>query len=222
MTQAGSDLRADAARNRALLVDAARELFAEQGLGVSMRQIALRAGVSEPTMRRRFPCWEALVAEAFEDKITAYADLAEEALAATDPWAGFAGFVERIARLQLVDRGFTEVLTLTFPTSMRAEQQRRRAYAAITALISRAQEQDSLRPDFSPEDIVLVLMAHAGVVGASGDLAPELSARLLAYLLEAFAAPGQGPLPPAPSGAATYRALLRLHASENTTDHVSS
>lgn len=209
---ANPGLRADAARNRARLVAAARELFAERGLGVSMRQVARRAGVSEPTLRRRFPCWETLVAEAFQDKIAAYADLAEEALAAADAWEGFTGFLRRLARLQLVDRGFTEVLTLTFPVSLRAEQQRRRAYEAITALIGRAQEQGSLRPDFSPEDVVLVLMAHAGVVGAGGEIAPVLSERLLAYLVEAFAAPGGSALPPPPSVAATYRALLRLHA----------
>lgn len=204
-------LRADAARNRALLVEAARELFAEQGLGVSMRQIARHAGVSEPTLRRRFPCWEALVAEAFQDKIAGYADLAEQSLTIRDPWEGFTGFLRRLSRLQLVDRGFTEVLTLTFPASLRAEQHRRRAYQAITELIDRAQRAGSLRSDFSPEDIVLLLMAHAGVVAAGGTIAPALSDRLLAYLIESFAAPGADALPPAPSAASTYRALLRLH-----------
>lgn len=213
-------LRADAARNRALLIEAARELFAEQGLGVSMRQIARRAGVSEPTLRRRFPCWEELVAEAFQDKISGYADLAEAALAATDSWKGFTEFVRRIARLQLVDRGFTEVLTLTFPASLRAEQHRRRAYTAMTELIARAQAEGALREDFSPEDIVMILMAHAGVVAAGGDIAPALSDRLLAYLLDAFSAPAGGPLPPAPSMTATYRALLRLHASPSRKDDI--
>src|ERR1700742_3214851 len=36
-------------------------MFTEHGLGGSMRQIALQAGVSEPTLRRRFPCREELV-----------------------------------------------------------------------------------------------------------------------------------------------------------------
>lgn len=205
-------MRADAARNRARLVSAAREVFAEHGLGVSMRQIALHAGVSEPTLRRRFPCREELVAEAFQDQIAVYADEAERALTDPDPWAGFVGFVRRLAQMQLADRGFTEVLTMTFPAAMRAEDQRRRAYAALTALIRRAQERGSLRADFSPEDLVLVLMAHAGVVAGGGALSPVFSDRLLGYLFEAFAAPGSGELPPAPSVAQTYRALLRLHA----------
>jgi len=186
-------------------------VFADQGLDVSMRQIAKLAGVSEPTLRRRFPCREELVAEAFQDKIAVYADAAEAALRATDAWGGFAAFMRTLAKMQLADRGFTEVLTLTFPASLQAEESRKRAYAALTDLIRRAKSQGMLREDFSPEDVVLVLMAHAGVVSAAGELAPALSDRLLAYLFEAFAAPGAGRLPPAPSAAATYRALLRLH-----------
>lgn len=177
-----------------------------------MRQIALHAGVSEPTLRRRFSCREELVAEAFQDQIAVYADEAERALAEPDPWMGFVGFVRRLAEMQLADRGFTEVITMTFPATMRAEEQRRRAYAALTTLIQRAKESGALRADFSPEDVVLMLMAHAGVVAAGGALAGVFSDRLLAYLFEAFAAPGSGELPPAPSVAQTYRALLRLHA----------
>lgn len=86
-----------------------------------------------------------------------------------------------------------------------------RGYLAITRLIQRAQDAGALRRDFSPEDLVLVLMAHAGVAAAAGDLAPVFSDRLLAYFVDAFAAPGDLALPPAPSVAQTYRALLRLH-----------
>jgi hypothetical protein len=80
---------------------------------------------------------------------------------------------------------------MTFPATMRAEEHRLRAYAAITALIRQAQEHGSLRGDFSREDLVLTLMAHAGVVAASGELSRAFSDRLLAYLFEAFAAPGR-------------------------------
>jgi hypothetical protein len=55
-----------------------------------------------------------------------------------------------------------------------------------------------------------MLLAHAGVVAGGGPVAEAFSGRLLAYLLEAFAAPGAGPLPAAPSAAATYHALLGL------------
>jgi AcrR family transcriptional regulator len=212
MTDAATaGLRADAARNRQLLLDAARTVFAERGLDASMRQIALQAGVGEPTLRRRFPSKEQLIAEAFQDKVAVYADEAERAVRNPDAWNGLTAFVHSVARMQLEDRGFTDVLTMTFPESMRAETSRRRAYDALGVLIARAKNDGTLRRDFSPEDIVLVLMAHAGVVSAAGELAPAFSERMLAYFLEAFAAPGLGELPAAPSPAMTYRALLGLH-----------
>jgi hypothetical protein len=39
-----------------------------------------------------------------------------------------------------------------------------------------------------PEDLVMLLMANAGVVNATGDAAPQTWRRLVAYLLQAFAA----------------------------------
>jgi hypothetical protein len=68
-----------------------------------------------------------------------------------------------------------------------------------------------MRTDFVAEDVVLVLLAHAGVIAGAGPIAPRLSARLLAYLLQAFTARSQDALPPAPSAREVYRALLQLH-----------
>lgn len=204
-------LRADAARNRARLVDAARVVFAEQGLDVSMREIARQAGVSEPTMRRRFGSRTDLVAEVFGDKLEAYADAAERAVADPDPWEGFAGFVRFVASLQLADVGFAQVIAMTFPADVFVETHRRRAYTAITEMITRAQTAGRLRADFSPEDVPLLLLAHAGVAAVPGPVAHTMSNRLVAYLLEAFTAPGSRDLPPAPTQAATRRALLRLY-----------
>ncbi len=61
-------LRADAARNRQLILAAAAEVFAERGLEASTAEIARRAGVGEATLFRRFPTKDdlivAIVAEA--------------------------------------------------------------------------------------------------------------------------------------------------------------
>jgi len=209
-----SGLRADAELNRQRLLEAARELFASEGTDVSMRQIARRAGVGEPTLRRRFPSKGALLAEVFQDRITAYADLAETALTDPDPWHGFVTFVEQITGMQLADRGFTEVLTMSFPASIRFAAERRRGYAAIQQVIARAQQTGRLRDDFVAEDLVMLLLAHAGVVAGGGDQAGRFSARLLAYLLQAAKATTETePLPPAPSEAETYGELLRLSAT---------
>jgi hypothetical protein len=61
-----------------------------------------------------------------------------------------------------------------------------------------------------PEDLVILLMANAGVIAAAGDAAPQAWQRLVAYLIEAFGVQSATPLPPPPAPAAVYRALLRL------------
>lgn len=213
MAERGRDkqLRADAERNRQRLLDTARQVFADEGLGVSMRHIAKAAKVGEPTLRRRFPSKAELVAAAFEDKIAAYADISAEGLADPDPWRGFTTYLGKMASMQLGDRGFTEVLTMTFPQGMGLEADRRRAYENISMMIARTKAAGALREDFTPEDIIMVLIAHAGIVAGAGDIADRLSPRLIAYLLQAFAAPGNGTLPSPPTMTETYRALLRMH-----------
>ena len=60
-------LRSDARDNRERILDAARAVFAAEGLNVPMREIARRAGVGPATLYRRFPTKEMLVTEAFTD-----------------------------------------------------------------------------------------------------------------------------------------------------------
>src|ERR1700719_3163513 len=88
-------LRADAERNRTAILAAAQEVFAEQGLEAPLVEIAARAGVGIATLYRRFPDRQQLVAAALAGKITQYAEAAALALAAADPWAGFASFTEQ-------------------------------------------------------------------------------------------------------------------------------
>ena len=72
-------LRADAARNRTRVLDAARTAFAEAGLDVGVEEIARRAGVGKGTLYRRFPTKEALVRAIFEDILDEVEQLAAEA-----------------------------------------------------------------------------------------------------------------------------------------------
>jgi AcrR family transcriptional regulator len=204
-----SELRADAAGNRKRLLAAAREVFATQGLDVSMRQIARHAGVSEPTLRRRFRDREELITEVFADNMERCAEAAEEALRDLGPWAGFTSFLRQLAAMQLTNVGFAEVLNMRFSSSTTHEQNRLRAWDSVELLIARAKKAGRLREDFVSEDIVLLLLAHAGVVAGAGRVSQRMSDRLLAYLLQAFAAPAAAGLPPAPSAAETYQALLR-------------
>jgi AcrR family transcriptional regulator len=210
-----TSLRVDAERNRVRIIEAAREVFAEQGIDAPILDVANRAGVGVGTLYRRFPTRGDLVAGAFLDQMAAFAEGVEVALADPDPWSGFCGYIERLCAMQSSNRGLCDVLTLTFPSLRRFEAARRKVYAGFTELIGRAQAAGALRADFVPEDLLMLLMANAGVAAGAGQAAPRTSPRLIGYLLQAFAAPGGGQLPPPPSSRQMYRALARL---ERATD----
>jgi len=206
-------LRADAERNRERIIGAAQALFAERGIEVTMEEVARRAGVGVATLYRRFPTRADLVAGAFEEKMWGFAGGARKALKDPDPWHGFCRYVMSLSAMQATDRGFSDVLTMTFPSVARFEAARIQAFEDFSELTRRAQEAGSLREDFVPEDLIILLMASAGVVAATGKAAPRSAPRLIGYLIQAFAAPGGGTLPPPPSTRQMYKAILRLNES---------
>jgi AcrR family transcriptional regulator len=208
---AAASLRRDAERNRDRVLVAARRRYATDGINVSMAAIARDAGVGKATLSRRFPTRQDLIAAVFADTMDAYADAITTALADPDPWHGFAVYIAIVCGMQAADRGFAEVLTMTFPTAKAMEAKRAEAYAGFTELITRAKATGKLRPDFTPEDLVVLLIANAGVIAATGDAAPDTWRRLVGYMLQAFAVHEPDTLPPAPEPAALYRAMIRLN-----------
>jgi AcrR family transcriptional regulator len=203
-------LRADAARNRDAIVAVARDVFAEQGLEAPLEVIAARAGVGIATLYRRFPTREKLVAAALVDKVAEYVDAARQALAAPDPWTGFAGCVERICELQAGDRGLSDLLSMTLSADEQVEQLRRTANDLLITVIDRAKAQGTLRGDFVGEDLVLLLIATATVMHVTRADAPDAWRRFVALALDAFRSQGAPRLPEPPSTVQMTRAMLRL------------
>ncbi len=201
-------LRADAERNRERILEAAREVFAEQGLQASTNEVARRAGVGVATLFRRFPSRDDLVGAVFADKMRAYVDAVDTALAEVDAWQGFCGYIERMCEMQAEDRGFADVLILTFPTAKALEADRNRAFDGLGELIARAKATGRLREDFVHQDVPLILMANAGVVTATRNAAPDAWRRIVGYLVQSFAAEAARPLPPPPARTQVIRALM--------------
>ncbi|QJS98939.1 TetR/AcrR family transcriptional regulator [Streptomyces asoensis] len=202
-------LRSDAERNRGRITAAARAVFARDGLNASMASVARETGVGIATLFRHFPTKEDLVAAVFADRMDAYADAVATALDDPDPWHGFTGYIEAACAMQAADYGFADVLTTTFPTAKALEKRRNEAYEAMLRLIHRAKAAGRLRDDFDPSDLVLLHMANAGVVNATGDAAPDAWRRVVAFFIQSFEAPARGPLPEPPEHEALYRAMLR-------------
>src|SRR5207302_1289476 len=78
--------RSDALRNRAALLDAARDVFRERGLAAQMDDVAARAGLGVGTLYRHFPTKEALLAVGVRERAQRIVDAARAALGAADPW----------------------------------------------------------------------------------------------------------------------------------------
>lgn len=206
-------LRVDAERNRDRILTAARSLFSEFGLDVPMSTIAREAGVGKATLARRFPSKELLVAEVFADQMRRYASATDAALelAEKDPWAGFSGYVTEVCRMQAADRGFADVLTVAMPASADLEHLRAQSYQGFLRLISLGKHAGVLRDDFVSEDLVVLLMANAGVVRLTSVAATGSWKRLVGQFLRAVATPQAtlGPLPPAPTSDELYQAMGR-------------
>jgi AcrR family transcriptional regulator len=203
------ELRADAARNRAAIVEAAGEVFAEQGLDASLDEIARRAGTGNATLYRRFPTREDLIAAVFAERLVEHVDAVEAGLADPDPWRGFASYVETVGAMQARDRGIADLVTMDVPSAPEIEHLRARAFDGLVRLVERAQAAGVLRADFTTEDVVLLLMANAGLLERACDIAKAASARFIHLLLDGFRASAASGGPPSPSARETQRAMRR-------------
>src|SRR5689334_11065679 len=77
--------RKDAVRNRAALIQAAREIFARRGFEASMDDIAEHAGLGVGTAYRHFANKYELADAIFDDAVAAFVNAAEEVLRENDP-----------------------------------------------------------------------------------------------------------------------------------------
>jgi AcrR family transcriptional regulator len=188
-------LRSDARDNRGRILDAARAVFAAEGLAVPMREIARHAGVGPATLYRHFPTKETLVVEAFTDELYACHRIVDEALADPDPWRGFCLVVEKVFDLHARDRGFTAALMSAFPHAVDFAALREYAVASVAELARRAKAAGRLRSDFVVDDLVLVLMANRGIRALSPTARVAASRRFAALAIQGFRALPHTPPP---------------------------
>jgi AcrR family transcriptional regulator len=176
-------LRSDARDNRERILEAARTVFATEGLDAPMREIARRAGVGPATLYRRFPTKELLATEAFRDQMRACYTIVDEGLANPDPWHGFTLVIERLCELHAHDRGFTAAFISAFPHAADFAADRAEALKAIAELLRRAQHAGQVHSDVAPDDVILILMANNGIQARSPKARVAASKRFVALAL---------------------------------------
>ena len=162
-----NSLRSDALDNRERIVDAARTVFAAEGLNVPMREIARRAGVAPATLYRRFPTKQILATEVFADQMRSCHAIIDEGLADPDPWHGFGLVIEKICELHARNQQFTTAFMSAFPHAIDLAADREYTVNSAAELARRAKGTGHLRPDFVLDDLILVLTANRGIHATS-------------------------------------------------------
>ncbi len=177
-------LRRDAERNRQLILAAARDAFAEEGLTVTLDEIARRAGVGVGTVYRRFPDKEQLIDALFEDQMQAFATLAEGCLCDVEPWDGLVRFLEQACHFHACDRGLKEVALSGTHGLERVARARELMLPLVVRLVERAQADGSLRPDVRPTDMPLLQLMLGALSELTREVDPEVWRRFLGIVTD--------------------------------------
>lgn len=176
--------RSDARRNRGVLLAAATSVFAEQGAGAALEEVARRAGVGIGTLYRHFPTRQALLEEAMRDGLDQLTRRAEELEAAPGAGRALTEWLRSLVTQTTAFQGLgasVMVTMLTEGTDLYSACHAMRDAAA--RLLRRAQEAGEVRDDVELTE--LLLLAH-GVGWATGHVrdGSERTDRLLAFLFE--------------------------------------
>lgn len=183
-------MRSDAVRNRARILEVARDLVRRDGPGASMDDIAAGAGVAVGTLYRHFPTKAALVEEVIRDSVAQLADGAEAAVHRVDQGASAGDELELLFRLVAerysVDAAVKEAaatLGAQAPGvggvfSLEPGSAELRAWQAVERLLAAAAREGTVRPDLTPADLLAV------VTGIPRDpVAPEVRERYIEIIL---------------------------------------
>ena len=143
-------MRADARRNYEKLLAAARDAFAEAGMGAPLEDIARRAEVGIGTLYRHFPTRQDLFEAVYADEVEVLCRAADE-VAELPPWEALAAWLRRFVGYTATKRAIAEALnhkSAVFASGWKLVS------AAGEPLLRRAQESGDARPDASFDDVI--------------------------------------------------------------------
>jgi len=170
--------RADAERNRAKILAAARTVFAGPDAQVSMAEISRRAGVGMATLYRNFPSRQELLEALFMDEVNAVCTAAET-LDGETPGAVLIAWLHRFFAFATSKRHVASELLVHVDSSNPVfNESRARVLTAGRPLLVAAQHTHDVRDDLSLEQVLDMVVAIAQIHGESGYLEPILQTAL--------------------------------------------
>lgn len=175
MTTKNRPLRADAVRNREVLIAAAIEAFREIGPEASLEEIARRAKVGIGTLYRRFPTRAELIEAVHVDQMREVGDLFDDALAnaGDDPLGSLADAMMKTFELQAADPAFSDVIARIMSGTALLQHERDRGIGAAKQLVDMCKARGLLRKDFETVDLHLAVLAIDGIIRRTKHEAPD-------------------------------------------------
>jgi AcrR family transcriptional regulator len=174
--------RADARRNRARILEIAKDAFTRSGANVSLDDVARRARIGPGTLYRHFPTRDSLLEAVYRTEVEKLAaaerKFAESMLPVEALRAWMLLFVDYIAAKHLIAPALNNIVggpSKLFETSSAQIK------GAIEALVKRAVENGDIRPDLDPFDLLRALIGVSNV--ASGPDWVQSAKRLVDILI---------------------------------------
>ena len=198
--------RRDAALNSERLSQAAREVFARQGLSATLEDIAQHAGVGVGTVYRNFATKREIIETLYEAAIDSALADAQTALQIEDPWLAIATFFEITAANQAKDRGLCETF-LGHDGFGPDEQVAEKLIAVLSPLFDRATKAGVLREGISVTDVYPIFAMLDSVYRIS-DALPDLWRRYLEIMLDGLRVSDRPALPVPALDIASFKAAL--------------
>ena len=187
LTAHGSDreLRADARRNRERILRTAQQLFATEGLGVSLDEIARRAGVGPGTVHRHFPAKEALYLAVATDMLKRLVAEAEVLVATDDPAAVFT-LLSRMMATGAENAAVKSALAAAeFDLRTAAPDVAADLTRHVADLLDRAHAAGAVRHDLTADDVMaLVAGAFSAIRHANAETSRKRSAHIAQIILD--------------------------------------
>jgi AcrR family transcriptional regulator len=169
-------LRADAARNRARVLEVAYDTFAAEGLSVPIDEIARRAGVGAGTVYRHFPTKEALFAAVIENRMQHLVDVGRALLESEGPGDALFDFLRSmVLQWGATDRGLADALAgLGIDIATVAPDAEDAFLAVLDELLRAAQDAGTARKDIGVREVKSILVGCQAMQTYNGELADRV------------------------------------------------
>ncbi len=167
----GRPLRADARRNRQRVLEVAAAAFTAEGLGVSVHEIARRAGVGTGTVSRHFPTKEALFQAIVLDRIERCVTTARTLAETEEPGVAFFAYFAYMVDEGAADHALADALVGGgFDIEAAAARSEHDIMGALHQLLTAAQQTGSIRTDVDTADVRALI---AGCLARERDQADQ-------------------------------------------------